>query len=76
MREKLNVKGQLNIAIENNNHLTNKYKEGQDEIKELKTKLKGNISLIKTKQIVWNDIIQEVSSIWECIYIISTKKIL
>ena len=34
-----------------------KLQKADDEIKELKEKLKGNISLIKAKDIIWNEII-------------------
>jgi len=38
---------------ENNNQLTNKNQVAQDEIKDLKAKVKGNIYLIEARKIVW-----------------------
>ena len=35
------------------------------EVKELKEKLKGNMSLIQAREIIWNDIIQQVKAIWD-----------
>lgn len=59
VREKLSLKERKsNIENENSNYLTSKYKETKDEIKELETKLKRNISLTKARKIVWNSVIQ------------------
>lgn len=66
----------MNKTNENNTDLSSKYNESQDEIKELKTKLKGNISLIEATQIVWDDIRQEVHFIWKYIHIIIQQNIM
>ena len=56
--------------------MTTKKKVTKVEIKEIKTKLKGNISLTEARQIVWDDIIHEVCYKWESVHIISQKKIM
>ena len=77
VREKLNVKErQLNIENENKNKFTSRYKSTQDEIKELKTKFDGNISLIEDTQTFWDEIFQEVHSIWEYIITIPQQNIM
>ena len=37
-----------------------KLQKAEDEIKELREKLNGNISLIKAKDLIWNEIISEM----------------
>ena len=44
------------------------------KIKSLKEKLKGSISLIQEKDIIWNDIISEMKSIWSCLKIVVEEK--
>ena len=39
-----------------------KLQKAEEEIKELKEKLKGNISLIKAKDLIWNEIISEMKA--------------
>ena len=51
-----------------------KLQKAKDEIKELKEKLKGNISLIKAKDIIWNEIISEMQSKWDSMNIIARDK--
>ena len=51
-----------------------KLQKAEDEIKELKEKLKGNISLIKAKDIIWNEIILEMQSKWDSMNIIAREK--
>ena len=51
-----------------------KLQKAEDEIKELKEKLKGNISLIKAKDIIWNEIISEMQSKWDSMNIIAREK--
>ena len=41
------------------------------EIKSLKEKLKGNISLIQAKDIIWNDIIVEMKTIWDILTVVA-----
>ena len=52
-----------------------KYKEdllrAEDEIKRLKEKMKGNMSLIQSREILWNEVIEVVRGIWEFLVIIS-----
>jgi len=77
VREYLNVKERkYHILYENNNQLPSKYKESQGEIKDLKTKLEGNIYLIEDTQMFWEGVIQEVHSIWEYILIIPQENIM
>lgn len=64
------------MSNENNNQLTNKNKEAQYEIKELKAKLKGKISLIEVRQLIQDNIIQEIQSIQQYIHIISRKNVM
>ena len=56
----------------------NKYKSDfqttYDEIKNLKEKLKGNMSLIQAKDIVWNEIIEVMKTVWESLIILSEEK--
>lgn len=44
------------------------------EIKSLKENLKGNISLIRVKYIIWNDIISEMKSIWNFLMVVAEEK--
>ena len=44
------------------------------EIKNLKEKLKGNISLIQAKDIIQNDIIVEMKAIWGFLTIVAKEK--
>ena len=44
------------------------------EIKSLKDKLKGNISLIQAKDIIWNDIISEMKSIWDFLMVVAEER--
>lgn len=44
------------------------------KIKNLKEKLKGNISLIQAKDIIWNDIIAEMKTIWDFLTIVVEEK--
>lgn len=77
VKEQLDIKeGKLNKSNQNNDQLTTNKRVSQDDIKEFKKKLKGNISLIEARQIVWDDIIQEVYSIWDYIHIISQQNII
>ena len=52
----------------------NKYKSDfqttYEEIKSFKEKLKGNMSLIQAKDIVWNEIIEVMKTIWESLIIV------
>ena len=41
------------------------YQTAEAEIKNLKEKFKGNISLIQAKDIIWNDIIEGMKTIWD-----------
>ena len=56
----------------------NKYKSNfqtaYDDIKSLKEKLKGNITLIQAKDIVWNEIIEVMKTTWESLIIVSEEK--
>lgn len=52
-----------------------KYQSTYDEIKELKEKLKGNMSLIHAREIIWNDIVQWVKEIWNHMLVMEEKKI-
>lgn len=56
----------------------NKYKSNfqtaYDDIKSLKEKLKGNITLIQAKDIVWNEIIEVIKTTWESLIIVSEEK--
>ena len=44
------------------------------EIKSLKEKLKGNITLIQAKDIIWNEIIEEMKAAWGSLTIVSEEK--
>ena len=77
VKEQINIKDRhLNIAKENNDKLTMKNKETHDEIKELKNKLKGNISLIESMHFFGDDINQAVRSKWVYIHINAQWKIM
>lgn len=56
----------------------NKYKSNfqttYDEIKILKENLKGNITMIKTKDIVLNEIIESMKTAWDSLIIVSEEK--
>ena len=41
------------------------------ETKSLKERLKGNITLIEAKDIIWNEIIGEMKAAWEYLTIVS-----
>lgn len=55
-----------------------KYREDilrvEDEIKRLKEKMKGNISSIQAREILWDEIIEFIKGIWEFLVIISEEK--
>jgi len=51
---------QLNIAREHSTQHDKNSQSACDEVKELKDKLKGNMSLIQMREIIWNYIIQQV----------------
>jgi len=44
--------------------IKSKLQVAQDEIKVLMNRLKGNMSLIEDRKIIWDDIIYEVKNIW------------
>ena len=56
----------------------NKYKSdcqiAYEEIKGPNENLKGNMSLIQAKDIVWNEIIEVMKTIWESLIIVSEEK--
>lgn len=58
----------------------NKYIEdlliAEDEIKRLKEKMKGNVSLIQAREILWDKIIEVIKGIWGFLVIISEEKTL
>ena len=58
----------------------NKYKmecqTANVETKNLKEILKGNISLIQAKDIIWNDIIEEMKTIWDFLIVIAEENAL
>jgi len=47
----------------------------QDEIKVLKSKLKGNMALIEGKQIIWEEIISEMKKQWEHLKLVTKQKV-
>jgi len=50
------------------------YKNFDAEIKSLKEKLKGNISLIQAKDIIWNGIIAEMKVIWGFLIVVAEER--
>ena len=50
------------------------YQNFDAQIKNLKEKLKGNISLIQAKDIIWNDIIAEMKTIWDFLTVVAEEK--
>ena len=50
------------------------FQKVEAEIKDLKEKLKGNISLIKAKYIIWREIISEMKSNWNFLNIVAKEK--
>ena len=46
----------------------------QQEIKELKEKVKGNMSLIQAREIIWNDIINTMNNVCEFMSIVAEEK--
>ena len=54
---------------ENNKYRTD-FQTANVEIKILKEKLKGNIFLIQAKDIIWNDIIEEMKTAWGSVTIV------
>jgi len=55
-----------------------KYREDllrtEDEIKRLKEKMKGNMSLIQAREIIWDEVIEVIKGIWEFLLIIFEEK--
>ena len=51
-----------------------KLQKAEDEIKDLKERLNGNISLIKAKDIIWGEIISEMKSNWNSLNIVAKEK--
>lgn len=75
IKENLNIKKiQLNISNEIASQHYKNYQTTCDEIKELKEKLKGNMSLIQERDIIWNDIIEQVKVIWDYMWIMVEDK--
>lgn len=52
----------------------NGYQITSHEIKELKEKVKGNMSLLEVREIIWNDIINKVKNVWEFMSIVEEEK--
>ena len=61
---------------ENVNQFNTKYQETCDEVKELKEKVKWNESLIKTREIIWNGIFQQIWAVWEHMNVIAEEKVM
>ena len=66
---------QLESTEESVEQINNKYQVAQDEIKALKKRIKGNMSLIEARRIIWDDIISEIKSIWEHMNLVSKEKV-
>lgn len=71
----------LNLSVEEarrEKENAKKYREdllrAEDEIKRLREKMKGNMSLIQSKEILWDEIIEIIKGIWEFLVIISEEK--
>lgn len=50
------------------------FQNAEAEIKNLKERLKGNLSLIQEKDIIWTDIISEIKSNWCFLMIVEKEK--
>lgn len=73
----LNLSEEEAIREKNN---AKKYREdllrAEDEIKRIKEKINGNMSLIRAREILWDEVIEVIRGIWEFIVIISQEKTL
>lgn len=61
---------------ENVDKYRNDFQAASQEIKELKEKVKGNMSLIQAREILWNDIIHTVTKILESLFIVEEENII
>jgi len=66
---------QLETARGNVEQISNNSKKANEEITVLKNKLKGNMSLIQGRQLIWDEIISEVKNIWEHMTLVAEQKI-
>ena len=64
------TKRDLAMSKENDEKYRNDFQVASQEIKEVKEKVKGNMSLIQAREILWNDIIHTVRNIWESLSIV------
>jgi len=65
---------ELAMAKDTTSKYQNDYQTTCHEIKELKEKVKGNMSLIQAKEIIWNNIIHTVQNIREFMSIVAEEK--
>jgi len=65
---------ELQVSVIKAETVTKDLQVATQEIKYLKAKLKGNMSLIKARQLVWDEIIQEMNNSWKHITVILEKK--
>ena len=49
--------------------------EAKQQISELKGKLKGNMSLMQAKKLMWDEIIEEIENDWEFITMMHEQKV-
>jgi len=64
----------MSMGRENATEHHNKYNSACEEIKELKEKITGNMSLIRARKIIWNDIIQKIKVLWDHMVVIVEEK--
>lgn len=55
--------------------INNKYQMSQDEIKALKNRFKGNMSLIEARKLIWDIVIFEIKKIWENLRLVAKQKV-
>lgn len=69
--ENQKIVSSLQKEVEN---LCKEAQEHEKSIKDLKAQIKGNMSLVEARQIVWTEIIAEVKDHWELITLANDQK--